>query len=151
MSWFKIQSIFSVIVVGLLIATVTGVMARDRLEVSNRTEFDPAGAKWPWFNQTTREPASPGLPSPLPGRRSDQVAFNPEGVKWPWFNNTGSSGSTDFGTTPLPPSDVVAFDPQRSRWPSQRLEHDQGVVLAKESARVRDVPRLRTPSRLNRR
>jgi hypothetical protein len=155
MSWFKIQSIFFVAAISLLLFTVTGVTALDRFGNGNRTEFDPAAARWPWFNQPTAEPVMPPPPVMLPdrGQRSDQTAFNPEGVRWPWFNNNGPSTTTRFGSlTPSLPSNQVAFNPENARWPQyQTSATGQASIMAKEPARVRDINRLNSKSRLNRR
>jgi hypothetical protein len=155
MSWFKIQSIFFVAVISLLLFTVTGVTALDRFGNGNRTEFDPAAAKWPWFNQSAAEPATPLPPALLPdrGQSSDQTAFNPEGARWPWFNNNGLSNTSRFGSvTPPLPSDRVAFNPENARWPQYQMSGaSQAPIAAKESVQIRDVNRLNSKSRLNRR
>jgi len=152
MSWFKIQSIFSVVVAGLLIFTAAGATAIDPF--GNSTEFNPASAKWPWFNQPTPNPQAPLPPIARPdrGQRSDQIVFNPEGARWPWFNGSVPSEPIRVGipTPPPAPSDRVVFNPERARWPwFQQPAGGQATVLTKESARVREVPRLRARSGQN--
>lgn len=150
MSWFKIQSIFSTVVISLLIFTVISVTAADRFGTSNRTNFNPAGTKWPWFNPPTPDPGASSQLIVRPDRRQTQerVVFNPEGARWPGFNGTTSpSETTQFAssTPSFSPSDRVAFNPETARWPwIQRPGEGQAAVLARESAKIRDVNRLRT-------